>query len=141
MKAKLQRDYRRVTNTQHDLIQQFTTKLVNEYDQIVIEDLSVKNMQMNHVASKGLHRSLFGYFRQVLSYKCDWYGKKLHLADRTYPSIQRCSKCGDIKCGDDRITLQGNARHRTKHNDYVCYNCGVKLYRDENAVANLLALI
>lgn len=141
MKAKLQRDYRLVANIQHDIIQKFTTNLVNDYDKIVIEDLSVKNMQMNHVASKGLHRSLFGYFRQVLSYKCDWYGKKLHLADRTYPSTQRCSQCGAIKCGDDKITLQGNARHQTKHSDYVCYNCGAKLDRDENAVSNLLALI
>ena len=141
MKAKLQRDYRLVANIQHDIIQKFTTNLVNDYDKIMIEDLSVKNMQMSHVASKGLQRSLFGYFRQVLSYKCDWYGKALVLADKHYPSTQRCSACGYVKCGNDKITLQGNARHQTKHNDYVCYNCGAKLNRDENAVANLLDLI
>ncbi|BDZ30833.1 hypothetical protein MH1LPH_12990 [Lactiplantibacillus brownii] len=140
MRAKLQRDYHKVANIQHDIMQKFTTKLVNEYDKIVIEDLSVKDMQMSHVASKGLQRSMFGYFQQILTYKCDWYGKELILADRQYPSTQRCSKCGHIKSGNDKITLQGNATHQTKHNEYVCYGCGAVRDRDENAVANLLAL-
>ena len=110
------------------------------YDQIVIEDLDVKQMQMSHVASKGLQRSLFGYFRQVLTYKCQWYGKKLILADRFYPSTQRCSSCGHVKKGDERITLNGNKKHNTKHNEYVCYACGAVMDRDENAVMNLFAL-
>lgn len=139
-KAKLQRDYYKVANIQHDIIQKFTTKLVNAYDQIVIEDLDVKKMLMSHVASKGLQRSLFGYFRQVLTYKCNWYGKELVLADRHYPSTQRCSACGNIKTGEEKITLAGNKKHHTKHNEYICYKCGVVMDRDENAVANLLAL-
>ncbi|CAJ1227993.1 IS200/IS605 family transposase ISCpe2 [Lactiplantibacillus xiangfangensis] len=141
MRAKLQRDYCKVANIQHDIMQKFTTKLVNDYDKIVIEDLSVKVMQMSHVASKGLQRSMFGYFRQTLSYKCKWYDKELILADSQYPSTQWCSKCGRIKSGSDKITLQGNASHQTKHNEYVCYGCGAILDRDENAVANLLDLI
>ncbi|WP_019206945.1 RNA-guided endonuclease InsQ/TnpB family protein [Limosilactobacillus ingluviei] len=140
-RAKLQRNYRRVANIQHDLMQKFATRLVNDYDQIVIEDLAVKKMQMSHVASKGLQRSMFGYFRQVLSYKCDWYGKALLVADRFYPSTQRCSVCGHIKQGDDKVTLAGNKKHHTKHEEYICYECGVVMDRDENAVANLLALI
>ncbi|PNQ51746.1 transposase, partial [Ligilactobacillus animalis] len=79
-------------NIQHDIMQKFTTQLVEEYDKIVIEDLAVKEMQMTHVASKGLQRSMFGHFRQILGYKCDWNGKKLILADKYYPSTQRCSK-------------------------------------------------
>ena len=140
-RAKLQRDYRRVANIQHDLMQKFTTQLVRNYDQIVIENLAVKKMQMSHVASKGLQRSMFGYFRQVLTYKCEWYGKALLVADRFYPSTQRCSVCGHIKQGDDKITLAGNKKHHTKHEEYICYECGAVIDRDENAVANLLALI
>ena len=140
-KAKLQRDYRKVANIQYDIVQKFTTKLVNDYDEIVIEDLDVKKMQMTHVASKGLQRSMFGYFRQVLNYKCQWYGKKIILADKFYPSTQRCSQCGFIKTGEDKISLDGNMKHKTKHNEYVCYECGAVMNRDENAVMNLLALI
>ena len=140
-RAKLQRDYRRVANVQHDLMQKFTTQLVNDYDQIVIEDLAVKKMQMSHVAAKGLQRSMFGYFRQILTYKCEWYGKTLRVADRFYPSTQRCSVCGHVKQGDDKVTLVGNHKHHTKHDEYICYQCGATLDRDENAVANLLALL
>ena len=78
--AKLQRDYRKIANIQNDLLQKFTTKLVNNYDQIVIEDLAVKKMMMTHVASKGMQRSLFSRFRQILTYKCEWYSKKINLS-------------------------------------------------------------
>ena len=140
VRTKLQRDYRRVANVQNYLLQEFTTKLVNDYDQIVIEDLAVKQMMMTHVASKGMQRSLFGKFRQILTYKCDWYGKELILADKTYPSTQKCAQCGYVKKGDEKITLQGNKKHGTRHNEYICYECGYKNDRDENAVLNLLAL-
>ena len=140
VRAKLQRDYRKVANIQNDLLQKFTTKLVDNYDQIVIEDLAVKEMMMTHVASKGMQRSLFGKFRQILTYKCDWYGRELILADKIYPSTQRCAQCGYVKKGDEKITLHGNKKHGTKHNEYVCYECGYRNDRDENAVLNLLAL-
>ena len=140
-RAKLQRDYRRVANIQHDIVQKFTTMLVNNYDRIAIEDLAVKQMQMSHVASKGLHRSMFGYFKQVLKYKCEWYGKELILADRYYPSTQRCSQCGHVKTGTDKVGLDGNKKHGTKHNEYICYECGAVMERDKNAVRNLLALL
>jgi transposase, IS605 orfB family len=140
VRTKLQRDYRKVANIQNDLLQKFTTKLVNNYDQIVIEDLAVKQMMMTHVASKGMQRSLFSKFRQILTYKCEWYGKELILADKTYPSTPRCANCGYVKKGDEKITLQGNQKHHTKHNEYICYECGYTNDRDDNAVLNLLAL-
>ena len=140
VRTKLQRDYRKVANIQNDLLQKFTTKLVNNYDQIVIEDLAVKQMMMTHVASKGMQRSLFSKFRQILTYKCEWYGKELILADKTCPSTQRCAQCGYVKKDEEKITLQGNKKHGTQHNEYVCYECGYKNDRDENAVLNLLAL-
>ena len=37
-------------------------------------------------------------------------------------------------------TPQGNQKHHTKHNEYICYQCGAIMDRDENAVQNLLAL-
>ena len=141
VRTKLQRDYRKVADIQNDLLQKFTTKLVSDYDKIAIEDLDVKKMQMTHVASKGLQRSLFGYFRQVLTYKAEWYSRYLKLADKYYPSTQRCSNCDHIKTGEDKIGLDGNQKYKTKHNEYICYACGFEMDRDENAVKNLLALL
>lgn len=141
VRTKLQRDYEKASNLTHDILHKFTTMLTDKYDVIVIEDLDVKHMQMTHVASKGLQRSCFGLFRQLLTYKCNWYGKELIIADRFYPSTQRCSCCGHVKTGEDKITLSGNKKHKTKHNEYVCYKCGFTADRDYNAVMNLLALV
>ena len=130
-----------VADIQHDIVQKFTTELVNNYDQIAIEDLDVKQMQMSHVASKGLQRSLFVCFRQVLAYKRQWYGEELFSADKFCPSTRRCSRCGFVKTGDDKISLDGNRKHKTRHNAYVCYEGGAVMDKDENAVMNLLVLI
>ncbi len=138
-RTKLQRCYKRVTNIQNDLLHKFTTEIYHNYDTVVIEDLDVKTMQMSKKA-KNLHRSLFGRFRLYMEYKADKFGKTLILADRYYPSTQRCSNCEHVKTGDDKITLQGNKKHGTKHNEYICYECGFEADRDKNAVLNLLAL-
>ena len=60
---------------------------------------------------------------------------------RYYPSTQRCSQCGHVKTGADKVGLDGNKKHKTKHNEYICYECGAVMERDENAVRNLLALL
>lgn len=139
-RTKLQRTYERITHIQKDLLHKFTTDLYRQFDTIVIEDLDVKKMQMSKRA-KNLHRSLFGQFRQMMEYKSQKFGKTLIIADRFYPSTQRCSSCGFIKTGDDKITLSGNLKHGTRHNEYICYQCGYEDDRDHNAVLNLLALV
>lgn len=138
-RAKLQVTYERIRNIQNDLLHKFTTDLYRQFDTVVIEDLNVKGMQMKKKA-KNLHRSLFGRFRQFMEYKAEKFEKTLIIADRYYPSTQRCSNCGHIKTGDEKITLSGNRKHGTKHNEYVCYECGYEDDRDHNAVLNLLAL-
>ena len=140
MRAKLQALYEKATAIQTDLLHKFTTYLYRTYDSIVIEDLDVKSMQMSKKA-KNLHRSLFGTFRFQMEYKAIKFNKQLIIADRYYPSTQRCSQCEHVKKCDDKITLQGNAKHGTAHHEYECYNCGYKADRDVNAVNNLLALI
>ena len=138
-RAKLQATYERIRNIQDDLLHKFTTSLFVNYDTVVIEDLDVKKMQMKKQA-KNLHRSLFGRFRQYMEYKAIKFDKELIIADRFYPSTQRCSSCGFVKTGEDKITLEGNKKHGTKHHEYVCYECGFTADRDNNAVLNLLAL-
>ena len=139
-RAKLQATYKRIRNIQDDLLHKFTTSLFVNYDTIVIEDLDVKRLQMKKQA-KNLHRSLFGRFRQYMEYKAIKFDKELIIADRFYPSTQRCSSCGFVKTGEDKITLEGNKNHGTKHHEYICYECGFSADRDYNAVLNLLALV
>ena len=139
VRVKLQKCYQRVAAIQNDLLHKFTTMIYQTYDIVVIEDLDVQAMQMQKKA-KNLHRSLFGRFRLYMEYKAIKFNKTLILADQFYPSTQRCSHCGHVKTGDDKIGLDGNKKHRTKHNEYICYSCGFTIDRDQNAVLNLLAL-
>lgn len=139
VKTKLQKCYQRAASIQNDLLHKFTTMIYQTYDVVVIEDLDVKCMQMKKKA-KNLHRSLFGRFRQFMEYKAIKFDKTLIIADRFYPSTQRCSNCGHVKTGVDKIGLDGNKKHGTKHNEYICYLCGFVADRDQNAVLNLLAL-
>ena len=57
-----------------------------------------------------------------------------------------CATCGIVKKGDEKITLQGNKKHNTKHNEFICYNADCRNYnkkvdRDKNAMVNLTLLI
>lgn len=136
VKTKLQNEYDKINHLQQDFLQKLTTKLCKSYQTIIIEDLDAKHMKMG-IASKGLHRAMFGKFRSILTYKANQYQVNLVVADKFYPSTQICSHCGFCKTGDDKITLFGNKKHHTDHNTYICYNCGYKSNRDQNAAKNL----
>lgn len=140
VKAKLRREYQKVSNIQSNILQKFTTKLIKEYPEIHIEDLDVHAMIMSKKMGKNLHRSLFGKFSEILSYKCNWNERKLVLVDRLYPSTQICSECGFRKTKDSyggKQTLSGDSIHH-QHQTYYCYNCGNILDRDVNAVNNII---
>ena len=67
--------------------------------------------------------------RRQLAHKSDWYGSRLVIADRFYPSSKTCSGCGVIK---DTLSLAERA--------FDCDTCGLSLDRDENASINLRKL-
>jgi putative transposase len=125
-RIKLSRIHRKIRLKRRDIIQQATTKLVRNYDVLVIEDLSVANMVKNRKLSLAISEIGWGMFRKILKYKCEIYGKKLIVAGKFYPSSKTCSNCGCIK---DSLQLS----ERT----YNCADCGFSIDRDLNAALNL----
>jgi IS605 OrfB family transposase len=95
----------------------------------VLEDLHVRGMQRNHHLARSISDAGMGELRRQLSYKSEWYGSPLVVADRYYPSSKLCSGCGCIK---QSLSLS----ERT----YDCDACGLSLDRDENAAINLRRL-
>lgn len=91
----------------------------------MIEDLNVRGMMKNKHLAKAIQNQGFYEFRRQLTYKCDWYGIELVVADRYYSSSKTCSSCGAIK-KDLRLS------NRT----YIC-ECGHQMDRDLNASINL----
>lgn len=140
VKTKLRRDYQKVSQLQNDILQKFTSHLIQNYNEIHIEDLNVRAMTMSKRMGKNLHRSLFGRLSTVLRYKCQWNNRKLVLVDRLYPSTQICSECGYRKTNESyggKQTLSGDSIYH-QHQVYRCYECGAILDRDVNAVKNII---
>ena len=125
-RLKLAKTHRKIRLTRRDVINQATTKLVNNYDTIVLEGLKVQNMLKNRKLSKAISDCGFGLFREMLDKKCKIYGKELIVADTFFPSSKTCSSCGvkkiDLKLSD-----------RT----FRCGGCGFEGCRDLNAAINL----
>jgi putative transposase len=93
-----------------------------------MENLSVRDMMLNRKLSRGIADVGMYAFRQMLTYKCAWYGKELRFVDRFFPSSKRCSECHFVA-----ETLPLEVRM------WTCPNCSTVHDRDENAAKNILA--
>ena len=125
-KSRMARLHNKIANKRNDFLHNVTTLLVNNYDVICIEDLNVSGMLSNHKLSKAISDTSFSMFRSMLEYKCNWYGKKLVVIDRFYPSSKTCSNCGWKK---ENLTLSDRV--------FKCKNCGIEIDRDFNASINI----
>lgn len=83
-------------------------------------------MVQNRSLARALADAGFGDLGRLLAYKAGWYGCRLTVADRWYPSSKTCSGCGQIK---PDLTLADRT--------YRCAACGLVLDRDVNAAVNL----
>ena len=139
-KAKLARAHAKVANARADGLHKLSTRLTKSYGSVVVEDLAIKAMTASakgsgHMAGQGrLNRAVLSAapaeLRRQLSYKCTWYGSKLVVADRWYPSSKICSRCGLVK-----------AKLGLSERTFCCEHCGLVIDRDANASANLAGLV
>jgi len=125
-RLKVAKLYQKVTNQRMDYLHKISTYLVNTYDTICIEDLSVESMLKEKRLSSLISDASWSTLRQILDYKCSWYGKNLQVIGRFEPSSKRCNNCGNIKYS---LLLS----ERT----YKCKKCNVSLDRDLNAALNI----
>ena len=128
-KARIQiaRLHEHIANQRRDMQHKLSTEFVRQNDVICIEDLAPKNMVRNHRRAKSISDASWSEFRRQLTYKAEWYGRKVIAVDRFFPSSQLCSECGFQWSGtkDDGIT------------DWICPNCGAHHDRDINAAINI----
>ena len=116
----------KITNKRKDYLQKITTELVKSYDVIVIEDLKAKNLLKNHHLAKSIANNSWYLFREMLGYKCKWYGKKLIKVSPNYTS-QICSNCG-YHSGKKPLDVR----------EWTCPKCNTYHDRDINASINIL---
>ncbi|MGH3982205.1 MAG: IS607 family element RNA-guided endonuclease TnpB [Pseudonocardiaceae bacterium] len=128
-RARADRVHTHVSNLRRDAIHQLTTRLVREFDTMVIEDLHVAGMVRNRRLARHIADASWAEIRRQLTYKTERAGGVLIVTDRWFASSKTCSGCGTAKA---KLTLS----ERT----YVCSACGLIVDRDHNAALNLAAL-
>ena len=131
MVAKIKK---RIANRRKDNLHKLTTKLVKQYDVIVVENLSVKNMMKNHHLSASIANAAWGILVSQLKYKCAWYGKQLVIVDPKNTS-RVCHECKQKNHEFDNLTQNEWLNIR----EWDCPNCYAHLDRDVNAAKNILA--
>ena len=124
-------------NVREDFLHKLSSKIINENQVIVIEDLDVNGMLVNKQEKRKvarwkerkLHKQLqdccFSSLVQKLTYKAEWYGRELIKVSRWFPSSQLCSECNyqNKELGEEK--------------EWTCWNCFASHDRDENASVNI----
>lgn len=125
-KLKLAKCHYEISSIRSDSLHKLTTHLAKNHSEIWVEDLNVSGMLKNHKLAAAISDCGFYEFKRQLEYKTSWYGSKLCLVDRWFPSSQLCSNCG-VK---QSMPL--------KVRQYDCSSCNLSIDRDLNASINLL---
>jgi putative transposase len=121
------RVHERIAWRRGDFAHQQSRRLVNQFDLIAVEDLSVNRMVHNHCLAKSIQDAAWTQFAAFLAHKAAWAGRRFVAVNPAYTS-QDCSGCGH------RQTLSLADRV------YRCPCCGLVLDRDLNAARNILRL-
>jgi putative transposase len=99
--------------------------MVRSFEGICIEDLYIKSLAKTKQAKSWMDAA-HGEFRRQLAYKALWYGKRLVIIDRFFPSSKRCNNCGYI-----------NHDLELSDREWRCPQCSVLHDRDHNASLNI----
>ena len=121
--------HEKVRNQRQDYLHKVSKYLVDNYDTICLEDLSVKNMVKNHCLARAISDMGWSEFRSMLEYKAEWQGKNILVIGRFEPSSKLCSCCGHL---NKDLTL--------KDREWVCSSCGTRHDRDVNAAMNIKSI-
>ncbi len=121
------RIHERIANRRRNFAHQESRKVVNTYDTIAVEDLSINRMAHNHCLAKSIHDAAWAMFTAMVAYKAACAGRRFIAVNPAYTS-QTCSGCG----------------HRQKmplsERTYQCPCCHLSIGRDVNAAKNILAV-
>jgi putative transposase len=123
------RVHERISNKRKDFTHKLSRKLVNTYGTIVVEDLSINDMQKDNFRciNKGIADVAWRGFFDMLSYKAEHADRIVVKINPAYTS-QTCSRCGYRQ----KMPLS----NRT----FQCPCCSLSLDRDHNAAINILGL-
>jgi putative transposase len=127
LRIRLAKLHEKIKNQKQDFLHNITTKIINENQVIILEDLNVIGMLKNHNLAKSIQELGLGELRRQFEYKSLWYSRDIIFVDRWFPSSKTCSCCG---WKNNSLSLSDR--------EFICEDCGVIIDRDLNASINIL---
>ncbi|MFM9263685.1 transposase [Tychonema sp. BBK16] len=118
--------HNKIADTRKDFLHNLSTKIVNENQVIVLEDLNVSGMVKNRKLSRAISQQGWYEFRTLCEAKSEKFGREFKVISRWEPTSQICSDCG-FKWGKIDLSIRS----------VLCLSCGTKQDRDENAARNI----
>jgi putative transposase len=125
-RKKVSKLHYHISNIRKDCLHKATSKIINENQVIVLENLKVKNMMKNHSLAQAIGDVGMFEFRRQITYKAKWKNRIVVMANTFYPSSKLCSNC-----------CHKNVEMKLSHTIFKCNKCGLELDRDLNASLNL----
>lgn len=126
-RIKIAKLHNRIADTRKDFLHKLSTKIVNENQVIVLEDLNVSGMVKNRKLSRAISQQGWYEFRTLCEAKSDQLSREFRVISRWEPTSQICTDCG-FKWGKIDLSIRS----------VLCLNCGIEQDRDENAAKNIL---
>ncbi|MBI5033675.1 MAG: IS200/IS605 family element transposase accessory protein TnpB [Chloroflexi bacterium] len=125
---QLRKFHQRIAWRRRDYLHKMTTRIAQTYAVIGLEDLHVAGLLKNRRLAMSLADAAFGKIRIQLEYKSAWFGGRVIVVNRYFPSSQLCSHCGEK-----------HASLKLSEREWTCGNCDAVNERDPNAARNIEA--
>ncbi|WP_366934795.1 transposase [Microcoleus sp. PH2017_29_MFU_D_A] len=125
-RIKIAKLHNRIADTRQDFLHKLSTKIVNENQVIILEDLNVSGMVKNRKLASAISLQGWREFRTLCEGKSEKFGREFKVISRWEPTSQICADCG-FKWGKIDLSIRS----------VLCVSCGVEQDRDENAARNI----
>ena len=125
-RIKIAKLHNRITDTRSYFLHKLSTKIVNENQVIILEDLNVSGMVKNRKLSRAISQQGWYEFRTLCEAKSEKFSREFKVISRWEPTSQVCSDCG-FKWGKIDLSIRS----------VLCLSCNTEQDRDENAAKNI----
>ena len=117
----------RMANRRTNFAHQESRRVVNRFDVMAVEGVSVNQMVHHHCLAKSMHDAAWSQFATFLSYKAAWAGRAFVAVNLDYTN-------------QDYLCYSHRQKKTLAERVHACTCCGLTLDRDHNAAINILRL-